>query len=369
MRKSKLISFIVSLAIVLSVCSFSIPSVFASTTGKLIVSGNLANSCNIYLNGNYINSYIPDVVASTFDLTLQPGKNALVIVHHSIGNICSTNKNKAGIIADLEVDGVHHVSGSNWKATCDGWPSTYSQPDYDASSWSYAWNWNNSELPYPVDGFPAGSTANWMFYDSTGGFFAPSDRIFRYEFNVEGEATPTTTPTTTSTATPTETATATPTATPSATPVIPSFKVESYNTNTTQSSNTIYERFRVTNTGTGTLDLSQIKLRYHFTQDVSSTPVFNCDWATAGSSNINGAFFSNNKTNADKYCEVSFTGTAGTLAPGASTEIVLRITNSDWSNFTQTNDYSFNSSAYTYVEYNHITAYYSNTLAYGIEPQ
>ena len=50
------------------------------------------------------------------------------------------------------------------------------------------------------------------------------------------------------------------------------------------------------------------------------------------------------KAGADYYLEISFTDGAGNLEPGASIEVQGRFSKSDWSNYTQTDDYSFNSS-------------------------
>jgi pectate lyase len=65
--------------------------------------------------------------------------------------------------------------------------------------------------------------------------------------------------------------------------------------------------------------------------------------------------------------EVGFTSAAGTLAVGASVEVKARIWKSDWSDFTQNDDYSFNASATSYVDWTKVTAYIAGTLAWGTE--
>jgi hypothetical protein len=145
-----------------------------------------------------------------------------------------------------------------------------------------------------------------------------------------------------------------------------SVKVQCFNGNTAAGTNTLYVNFKLVNTGTDTIALSNVKLRYYFTNDGTQSNSFACDWATAGTSNITGSFVTITAvTNADRYFEAGFTSGAGTLAAGASTEVKCRVWKSDWSNFTQTNDYSFNATATNYVDSTTVTAYINGTLYWG----
>jgi hypothetical protein len=196
--------------------------------------------------------------------------------------------------------------------------------------------------------------------------------------------TPTPTPTPAATATPTLAATATPTPTPSGTTATPAptatptptgstpapggIKVQFFNGNTASSTNTIYPNFNVVNTGTSAINLSDVKVRYFFTNDGTQANSYACDYSTAGAGNVTGTFTTIAKTNADRYLEVGFTSAAGTLAAGASAEVKGRIWKSDWSNFTQTNDYSFNATATNYVDWTTTTGYIAGALKWGTEP-
>lgn len=73
--------------------------------------------------------------------------------------------------------------------------------------------------------------------------------------------------------------------------------------------------------------------------------------------------------NADCYLEVSFNSTAGIFEKGSTIEIKNRIAKTDWTNYNQSNDYSFNPSATNYVDWNKIAVYYKGTLIYGTEPK
>ena len=68
----------------------------------------------------------------------------------------------------------------------------------------------------------------------------------------------------------------------------------------------------------------------------------------------------------DTYLEVGFTG--GTLAASASIEIKLRIHRTDWSNYNQSNDYSFVGDAISYSPAQRIGLYDKGALLSGSEP-
>jgi hypothetical protein len=191
--------------------------------------------------------------------------------------------------------------------------------------------------------------------------------------------TPTPTPTpSSSTATPTPTptpsgttATPVPTATPAptgSTPAPGGIKVQFFNGSTTATINTISPNFKVVNTGTTAINLSDVKVRYYFTNDGTQADSYACDYSTIGNGNVTGTFTTIAKTNADRYVEVGFTSAAGTLAAGAGAEVKGRVWKSDWSNFTQTNDYSFNASATNYVDSTTVTGYLAGALKWGTEP-
>lgn len=181
-------------------------------------------------------------------------------------------------------------------------------------------------------------------------------------------ATPVITPTPIQTATPLRTAT--PVTTPTPTPGTGSIKVQMYNSNKSATSNMIYGQFKLVNTGTAAITLSNVKIRYYYTIDGVQTQNFYCDYSQAGSSNVTGTFVSmaTAKTNADYYLEIGFTSGAGSLAVGANIEIQIRFAKSDWSNYTQTNDYSFNSSASTHVDWANAPGYISGVKQWGTEP-
>ncbi|SDS74621.1 Cellulose binding domain-containing protein [Paenibacillaceae bacterium GAS479] len=154
-----------------------------------------------------------------------------------------------------------------------------------------------------------------------------------------------------------------------------SVKVQAVNGSTAASSNQLYPQFKVINNGTTSLNLADLKLRYYFTADGVQAQTFSSDWAAKGStaiatSNVTGKFvaFSPVSNGADTYLEVGFSSSAGSLAPGQTVDVQTRVNKSDWSNYTQSNDYSFNASATSLVDWSKVTAYVSGTLSWGTAP-
>lgn len=124
------------------------------------------------------------------------------------------------------------------------------------------------------------------------------------------------------------------------------------------------------NDGTVPVNLSDVKLRYWFTNDGSVQNTFTCEYAPCGTENVIGNCYSldNAVEGADTYCEISFKDAVGKLAPGASTgDIPFRIEGS--SDYDHRNDYSCNPEMESnYGDNSKITAYIKGELKYGVEP-
>jgi hypothetical protein len=159
-------------------------------------------------------------------------------------------------------------------------------------------------------------------------------------------------------------------ATPTPVPVTGSIKVQFYNQSTAATSNQLYLNIKIVNTGSSAIDLSNVKIRYYYTINGVQTQNFYCDYSPAGSGNVTGSFvtMSAPKTGADTYVEVGFSSGAGSLAAGGNTIVQARVAKSNWTNYTQTDDYSFNSSATTFADWTKVTGYVSGTLQWGVEP-
>jgi autotransporter-associated beta strand protein len=134
--------------------------------------------------------------------------------------------------------------------------------------------------------------------------------------------------------------------------------------------NTIGSYLQINNEGNMPVSYKDLSVRYWFTNDGASAPKFWIDYAKLGTTKIAGSFinWSPVATNADRYLELKIDSTAGLFYPLSNTgSVQYRITKTDWSAFTQTNDHSYlNTNAL--IENSHITIYYKGNLVYGVEP-
>ncbi|MDN4068472.1 glycoside hydrolase family 9 protein [Paenibacillus vini] len=145
-----------------------------------------------------------------------------------------------------------------------------------------------------------------------------------------------------------------------------------YRTNDTNAGdNQIRAQFKIVNTGDEDISLSNVKLRYYYTIDGDKAQQFHCDYAAIGSGNVSGSFVKLDSPlpGADYYLEISFGPSAGTLAPGADTgEIQIRFNKTDWTNFSEGDDYSYDGTRQSYAEWDKTPLYMNGTLVWGAEP-
>ena len=137
--------------------------------------------------------------------------------------------------------------------------------------------------------------------------------------------------------------------------------------------NQLYAHFQIINTGTTSVPLSSLTMRYWFTNEAPADPlVFACDYALVTCGDITSTFVAlpSPVTKANTYLQIGFTAAAGSIAPGPSSgEIQTRIHHVNWSNFITTDSYSFISDpSFVYEDTQTVTLYLNGVLVWGTEP-
>lgn len=155
------------------------------------------------------------------------------------------------------------------------------------------------------------------------------------------------------------------------TPVEGDLKVQYRNNDANAGDNQLRPHFRIVNTGDEAVPLSELTLRYYYTIDGDKSQQFNCDYAFIGSGNVSGRFVELDSAadGSDYYLEVSFAPGAGNLAPGKdSGEIQTRVNKTDWSNYNESDDYSYSGTQQQFGDWDKVTLYRNGTLVWGFEP-
>lgn len=137
--------------------------------------------------------------------------------------------------------------------------------------------------------------------------------------------------------------------------------------------NTLYALYQIINTGTSSVPLSSLTMRYWFTNETPADPlVFACDYALVSCNNITANFvvLPSPVTKANTYLQIGFNAAAGSIAPGQSSgEIQTRMHHVNWSNFITTDSYSFISDpSFVYQDTQTVTLYLNGILVWGTEP-
>ncbi len=198
-----------------------------------------------------------------------------------------------------------------------------------------------------------------------------------YSQTAQASLTVTTTYTKTPERTPTATITASVPATPTATATTGEeneIVTKYYSYNTAGINNTISVNLRLENTGTTAAGLSGLSVKYWYNSDnTAGNDVFEKDWAAVYpdyrqiTSFINGTVEEINKGGQDRVVIISFSSGAGTLEPGGYLECTLRVHRDNWTNYDQSNDYSFGAHS-GYTVWDKITVYSASALVWGVEP-
>ena len=136
--------------------------------------------------------------------------------------------------------------------------------------------------------------------------------------------------------------------------------------------NAVQPLLQLINQGSAAVPLSAITLRYYLTvEGAAALSNLSINYAQVGSGNVRLRYvpLTPAQQGASGYVEYSFTGGAGSLAPGANSGAIQSyFAKSDYSGLNELDDYSYALVRDQLVGNPRITAYYNGVLIAGIEP-
>jgi hypothetical protein len=134
----------------------------------------------------------------------------------------------------------------------------------------------------------------------------------------------------------------------------------------------IIPHFQLVNVAADPIRLDELTIRYWYTNEGGKTQQFWVDYASMGASHIKGTFGTPATAldGADAYLDVGFTAGSGVLRAGeaGTGDIQVRFNHKDWSNYDETNDYSFDPTKTSYAESSKVGVYRNGKLIWGKEP-
>jgi hypothetical protein len=134
----------------------------------------------------------------------------------------------------------------------------------------------------------------------------------------------------------------------------------------------------INDASTSSVPISSLTLRYYYTDEVHVTPQMTINWSHVSTSGadedltVNYTFgtVSPAVMDADSYVEFSFSSSASVLTPGEAAVFSWQMQGPDPATdiYTQSNDYSFDSTKTTLTAWNHVVLFESGSVAWGIVP-
>lgn len=148
--------------------------------------------------------------------------------------------------------------------------------------------------------------------------------------------------------------------------------------NSSATSAYIESELHAKNGGTSSAPVSELKLRYYFTDEVHKTPQITINWSHITTAGANGGLTVSagvvalvpTKTGADSYLEFSFSSPQTAIGPGESADFSWRMNGPNQATdiYTQTNDYSFDASKTVVTTWDHVVLMQNGTLLWGTPP-
>ena len=134
--------------------------------------------------------------------------------------------------------------------------------------------------------------------------------------------------------------------------------------------NSINPYLKLDNQGTAAIAYNELTARYWFTAENFAGINTWIDYAQLGNSKVKMKYVQPDtpRAGAYGYIEYSFDRSAGNLVAGGNSGVIQsRFANTDWTNFNETDDYSYVNNK-DYANNSHITLYRNGQLVWGVEP-
>ncbi|HEX3077994.1 MAG TPA: cellulose binding domain-containing protein, partial [Lachnospiraceae bacterium] len=155
-------------------------------------------------------------------------------------------------------------------------------------------------------------------------------------------------------------------------------RAEMYNRSRESRSNEISPRFRIYNTQSEPIRLSDLRLNYYYTADGPEEQIFEVDWAGIGGkfqtsiskTDVTCDFTEVNDSNQKTKCvaDIGFTREDVFINPGEYLELQVRVHRPKWTKYVQSNDYSLNVESKDYEEWKKIAVFIDDRWAFGSIP-
>jgi mannan endo-1,4-beta-mannosidase len=143
-----------------------------------------------------------------------------------------------------------------------------------------------------------------------------------------------------------------------------------YKNETPDHSEFVRPLLQIRNSGPTAVPLSQLELRYFYTNDGAQGEVVNCYFAQPGCGNLVTSIvaLAPARPLADHYLSVKFGGNAGSVPVNGATGLELAVHEPGFAPYDQPGDYSYDSSKSAYSAHDQACLYRNGTLIWGTEP-
>jgi endoglucanase len=229
---------------------------------------------------------------------------------------------------------------------------------------------NQFRITFPA---PHDHTKDWSFAGVSTNQATPTDAtrivLFDGTRQVWGTLPSATSPSPSISVSPSASVSPSPSQSPSQSPQPGSLRARYKNNDSAPTDGQIKPGLTLVNGGTSAVSLSTVTIRYYFTAEAGPTTYnTHCDYAQVGCANVTTRVVTLGTpvAGADRYLEVGFT--SGTLAAGATLgEVQSRFNKSDWSAFSETNDYSYATNT-AFADSTRVTVHIGGQVVWGSQP-